>query len=243
MSCLLMPRVMGCRRVPDPPARMMPFMVAQPRGTKRAARHPHRSGRGGPGLEVAASAPGLAGDREPAAGADDTERHPALGVGEGSGDAVDAGGGTAGYLGHLHAGAAVGEPGDVGLRGVLLLAGGHGEGALDGGERAPARAAVGGADEAPVGAGGDGAGRADPGEVDDVRRAAGAGVGTLGGDGEGRLVATWYARPAALDVARAGPGLRVVVGVELPRRAAGARADDEAAVGADGLDPAQRAGR
>src|SRR3954470_17279055 len=24
-SCLLMPRVTGCRRVPDPPARMMPF--------------------------------------------------------------------------------------------------------------------------------------------------------------------------------------------------------------------------
>ncbi len=28
MSCLEIPRVMGCSRVPEPPARMMPFMVA-----------------------------------------------------------------------------------------------------------------------------------------------------------------------------------------------------------------------
>src|SRR6478752_4965783 len=32
MSCLEIPRVMGCSRVPEPPARMMPFMVVEPIG-------------------------------------------------------------------------------------------------------------------------------------------------------------------------------------------------------------------
>lgn len=27
ISCLLMAKVRGCKRVPEPPARMMPFMV------------------------------------------------------------------------------------------------------------------------------------------------------------------------------------------------------------------------
>jgi LCP family protein required for cell wall assembly len=35
MSCLLIPRVMGCSRVPLPPARMMPFMGRQPMRTPR----------------------------------------------------------------------------------------------------------------------------------------------------------------------------------------------------------------
>src|SRR6478735_1895547 len=36
MSCLEMPRVMGCSRVPEPPARMMPFMVVEPSGARGA---------------------------------------------------------------------------------------------------------------------------------------------------------------------------------------------------------------
>src|SRR5688572_4278946 len=40
MSCLEIPRVMGCSRVPDPPARMMPFMIPEPIGRPVGPRTP-----------------------------------------------------------------------------------------------------------------------------------------------------------------------------------------------------------
>src|SRR6478609_2894849 len=109
MSCLLMPRVIGCSRLPVPPARMIPFMVGQ-RMPCATSSWPGASRDGAPRLDACVGPPRRVGDGEPAALVDDADGDLPVGAVERGPDTGDLRGRRSGDLGDFDARAVVGGP-------------------------------------------------------------------------------------------------------------------------------------